>query len=328
MRFIKRETGNIVLFLLLIFTNLFIWVVYDLPAEPVLYIFIMGGTFFLFSEGYRGLRFYQDRSLLQKAKTAEGIDPAYLPKGGEALGEEYRELLVKQEERLHSLIARQEEQAADMKRYYGLWAHQIKTPIAGIQLLLQEEPVDVRAVGRELYKIEQYVDSTLWYQRFQEGGNDFLIKSYGTEKILKQVIKRNSTLLLRPDLKLELKLADYLIVTDKKWLGFILEQLLSNAAKYTKNGCIRIRVRDIEEAVDIEIEDTGIGIRPEDIPRIFDWGYTGWNGHENRKSTGIGLALSRQAADLLGHGLFIDSKPGEGTKATVRIYRPEVGFRD
>lgn len=328
MKFLKQEAGNLGLFLLLASVNSFIWIAYNLPMEPIVYILLSTGTFFVLVEGWRGYCFYHGKKLLERAMEAEGIDFESLPEKGIVLAKEYKKLLKRQEEQLRKLSDYQEEKALGMKRYYGLWTHQIKIPIAGIRLLLQEEKIDTKAVSRELYRIEQYVESTLSYQRLQAGNNDLLIKTYRTEDIIQQVMKRNSILLLRPDLKLEMELLDCPVLTDRKWLEFILEQLLSNAAKYTKDGRISIRVKDIEEAVDIIVEDTGIGICPEDLPRIFDWGYTGWNGHENKKSTGLGLALSRQAAQLLSHELFIDSQPGKGTKATVRIYRTKIDLAD
>ncbi|MFW5671993.1 MAG: sensor histidine kinase [Acetivibrio ethanolgignens] len=328
MNFIRQEAGNILIFLLLGAVNLFLWAAYDLPGEPVLYSLAADILFLVLFELFRAVGYCQGKRALEKALEADGLDISSLPGKEVALGEEYRRLVAKREEKLQGQLEKKEVQADGLKKYYGMWSHQIKTPIAGIRLLLSEEPVDVRAVKRELYRIEQYVESTLWFQRIQEGNNDLLLRTYSTEDILKQVIKRNSPLLLRSDLKLELKPYDYPILTDRKWMEFILEQLLSNAAKYTKAGTVRIRVKDIEEAVDILIEDTGIGIRQEDLPRIFEWGYTGWNGHENKKSTGIGLALCRQAAELLGHELVIDSELGKGTRATVRIYRPRVNLKE
>lgn len=328
MNFIRQEAGNILIFLLLGAVNLFLWAAYDLPGEPILYSLAADIVFLTLFELFRAVRYCRGKKALDRAWEAEGLDISSLPGKETALGEEYRQLVAKREERLRGQLEKKEIQEEELKKYYGMWSHQIKTPIAGIRLLLSEEPVDAQAVKRELYRIEQYVESTLWFQRIQKGNNDFLLRTYRTEDILKQVIVRNSPLLLRSDLKLDLKLEDYPVLTDRKWLEFILEQLLSNAAKYTKEGTIRIRVKDIEEAVDIRIEDTGIGIRQEDLPRIFEWGYTGWNGHENKKSTGIGLALCRQAAELLGHDLFIDSEPGKGTRATVRIYRSRVNLKE
>lgn len=328
MEFVKKDAGNFFLFFLLAGANGFIWLIYDLPLEPIVYILVLTGVFFALWEGYRCYRFYQAKKVLERAARAKGIDFSSLPAAVNPLGQQYRELLEKQEKKLQRLSARYESSIEDRKEYYSMWVHQIKTPIAGIRLLLSEEPVDKKAVTRELYRIEQYVDTTLWYQRFKEGNNDLLIKSYPADALLKEVIKRNSPVLLRKDLTLDLKLQAVALVTDRKWLEFILEQLLGNAAKYTKNGTICIRVKDMEDMTDVIIEDTGIGIPPEDIPRIFEWGYTGWNGHENKKSTGIGLALSKRAAQLLGHELFIDSEPGKGTRAVVRIFKPSINFKE
>lgn len=328
MEFIKRETGSFFIFFLLIGVNLFIWVIYGLPFEPLVYGLLLDTVFFALLEAYRGFHFYQTKKRLEKAAETDCIDFDSLPLKDEPLGNEYRQLLENQEKRFQRLAGEYESSMTDMKEYYSMWTHQIKTPIAGIKLLISEETVDKAAVKRELYRVEQYVDTTLWYQRFQKGNHDLLIKEYPLEELLKEVIKRNAPILLRQDLKLTLELKDCPALTDKKWLEFIVEQLLSNAVKYTKNGEIRISVRDFEERTEIVIKDTGIGIRPEDIPRIFEWGYTGWNGRENKKSTGIGLALSKRAADLLGHEIVIASELGKGTEAVVGISKEKVDLKE
>lgn len=210
----------------------------------------------------------------------------------------------------------------EINDYYTLWAHQIKTPIAAMGLLLQtqENQEDGFQLEEQLFKIEQYVEMVLQYIRTESTSTDYQFKKYELDKIMRQSVRKFSRLFIRKKIKLDYSsLAGY-VVTDEKWLSFVLDQLLSNALKYTKeDGFISI-YQDEHVCTTIVVEDNGIGISPQDLPRIFDKGYTGYNGRIDKKSTGVGLYLCKQVMNKLGHGLRIESVEGKGTKVFLDLY--------
>jgi signal transduction histidine kinase len=201
-----------------------------------------------------------------------------------------------------------------MTEYYTLWAHQIKTPIAAMRLLLQEEGPDPRALSEELFRIEQYVEMALCYLRLDGGVSDYVLREADLDEVIKQALRKYAPQFIRKKIRLNYEPVGARVLTDEKWLSFVVEQVLSNALKYTPGGEITIR---LEKPLTLAISDTGIGIAPEDLPRVFEKGYTGLNGRCDKRATGIGLYLCRRIMGKLGHGISIDSRPGEST--TVRL---------
>lgn len=249
---------------------------------------------------------------------------------------------------LNEMLHRQQE----LSEYYSMWVHQIKTPIAALKLLIDEEASLKEGVSQtilgtekkqqELFKIEQYVDMALQYMRLGSATNDFVIKETCLDDVIRNAIHKYARQFVYKKLHLTYEQTQLCAITDEKWLGFVIGQLLSNAIKYTKSGGIIIDVYNKEyEAEDnnaiwiekkdivpckeiiIAIEDTGIGISAEDLPRVCEMGYTGNNGHGCAAgvdgTTGIGLYLCRQILDKLGHKLRISSTKGVGTRIEIVI---------
>ena len=204
-----------------------------------------------------------------------------------------------------------------MDAYYTLWAHQIKTPIAAMRLLLQQraDPAD-QPLSQELFSIEQYVEMALQYQRLGSDATDYVIRRCGLDDIVRQAVHKYAPLFIRKKLALRYEPCTARVLTDEKWLQFVVEQVLSNALKYTKTGSITIREAPGPALV---IEDTGIGIAPEDLPRVFDCGFTGYNGRADKKATGLGLYLCRRVCRKLSHTIGISSEPGRGTTVTIGL---------
>ncbi len=213
--------------------------------------------------------------------------------------------------------------AADATRYYTLWSHQIKNPLAAMRLLLQEDALDRKALERELFKTEQYVDMALQYQRLGMSCHDLVFQEYALDAVVRQAVRRVTTLFIHKKIGIDIAPMDRRILTDEKWLVFVLEQLLTNAVKYTQEGMVSIYLAENEPAA-LVIEDTGIGIQPEDLSRVFEWGYTGYNGRLDKRSTGIGLSLCKQALTLLGNSIDITSVVGKGTKVTLDLSREKI----
>ena len=231
----------------------------------------------------------------------------------------YQDIIRVQEEEMRRIVSEYDEKKQDMADYYTMWIHQIKTPIAAMKLLLAEgDPA-----CRELFKVEQYAQMALGYARLESLSADLLFKTQDIYTVIKQAVKKYSILFIGSGLSFNLEEFSCQAVTDEKWISLVIEQLLSNALKYTTSGGIRIRGLDRDgketnaQAVYVVIEDDGIGIRKEDLPRIFERGFTGYNGRYDRKSTGIGLYLCRQIMERLGHTIRAESEIGVGTRVTL-----------
>ncbi len=211
----------------------------------------------------------------------------------------------------------------DMVDYYTMWVHQIKTPIASMHLILQkEDSEDSRRLRFELLRVEQYVEMVLCFLRLDSDFTDYVIKEYRIDDIIRPAVRKLAPQFIMKKLVLKYEQTDAVVLSDGKWLGFVVEQILSNAIKYTASGSISIKC-DSDRLV---ISDTGIGIAAEDLPRIFDKGYTGFNGRADRKASGIGLYLCRRICDNLGHSIRAESVQGKGTAITIGLdrYKLEV----
>lgn len=218
-------------------------------------------------------------------------------------------------------------QRGEMSDYYMMWAHQIKTPIAAMKLLLNGREDGFRLM-EELFKIEQYVEMVLHYLRLESIASDMVLKECDLQTLVKQTVKKYSILFINSGLTLSLEEFDVKVLTDEKWLGFVLEQIISNSIKYTRKGTVSIYMESDEPST-LVIEDTGIGIRQEDILRIFERGFTGYNGRMDKKSTGIGLYLCKQILNQLSHGITVSSKEGKGTRFMLDLSRDnDVKNRD
>lgn len=225
--------------------------------------------------------------------------------------QDYQEMVAALGRRCNELSTAFQAERQDSLDYYTTWAHQIKTPIAVMQMILKAEDTEEhQELSAELFRIEQYVEMVLSYIRLGSETNDFVFQKHALDDLIRQSIRKYAPQFIRKKLRLIYEPAEATVLTDEKWLCFILEQLLSNAVKYTYHGSVTISVSP--EKV-LTIRDTGIGIAPEDLPRIFEKGFTGYNGRADKKSTGLGLYLSKQAADKLSIRISAVSKPGKGT---------------
>lgn len=222
------------------------------------------------------------------------------------------------EDKIAKLSAEFSSQQKEMQDFYTVWVHQIKTPIAVLKLELDKankSELNHAALQEELFRIEQYTDMVLSYQRLGSSSNDLLIQEYSLDELIREVIRKYASQFIYKKLKLEYDGCTEKIVIDKKWFCCILEQLVSNAIKYTQSGAISITLQKGK----LSVSDTGIGIAPEDLPRIFEKGYTGTNGRLNEKSSGLGLYLCSKAADLLEVPITAQSTPGKGSTFYLNI---------
>lgn len=255
--------------------------------------------------------------LLEAGRNIEGM-AGMLPIASGLIEKEYQKSIEALSMEWRGLQSRTALKETDMTEYYLMWAHQIKTPIAAMKLLLQEDGSFV--LREELFKIEQYVEMVLHYLRLESISADMILKEYELPDLIKQALKKYSILFINNKIHLKLEEFTCIVITDEKWLSVMIEQILSNAIKYTRQGEIAVYM-DKDSPKTLIVEDSGIGIRAEDLPRIFEKGFTGYNGRMDKKSTGIGLYLCKQIANRLSHRISVVSEPDKGTKVSINLYR-------
>lgn len=270
-----------------------------------------------------GIRFMRHRRML-RALSAELYHTAReLPEPGNALEADYIRLLHDLGRGYDALKKQLSAARNDSLEYYTLWVHQIKTPIAALRLVLSAMDGESAGVIRqELFKIEQYADLALRYVKLTDVSSDLIIETCDLSRIVHESVKKFGVLFVYQKLSVDIAPIRHAVTSDKRWLGFIIEQILSNALKYTPAGGIRICM----EGRALVIQDSGIGIRPEDLPRIFTKGYTGYNGRLDNRASGIGLYLAKKAADALSMTIHITSQVGVGTKVSLLFPNPDTNI--
>lgn len=269
------------------------------------------------------VRFRRRCGILDKLREEITITCDSLPEPSDSIGEGYTELVRILFRSRAELQAQYNANAADMTDYYTMWAHQIKTPIASMRLALAEQDSpESRELSGELQRISQYVDMVMCYVRLESGG-DYVFRECSLDGIIRSAVRGFSGQFIRKRLALNYTPVEYTVLTDEKWLLFVVEQVLSNAVKYTKSGGVTISLENDA----LMISDTGIGIAPEDLPRIFEKGYTGCNGRADMKASGIGLYLCRRICRALGHTISAESS-GSGTTVSIGLGRNRVDLRE
>lgn len=293
---------------------------YGIPLEVVVYTLILCGVFLLTAFFYGCRRYTEKKQTLEQMLDDDFLEEKRFPEPLDETERLYQEII----KNFNALRMRAEgekmrfyEQLTD---YYTMWAHQIKTPISAMRLLLQEEKEGNKAELSELFKIEQYVEMVLGYLRTEDISADMSFQEYELDSLIKEQIHKYARIFVGKKLFLHYEGVQERVLTDGKWLGFVIGQIFSNALKYTRQGGISVYMCP-DRAHTLVIEDTGMGIRPEDLPRVFEKGFTGHNGREDNRSTGIGLYLCVKIMKKLRHEISIESFPGKGTKVYLFLGR-------
>ena len=310
-QYLRSKAVPILLFMLFAGIMAFSFSLYHLPVKAVLYPAVLCallGLAVLVIGFLRTLHMHKLISGLREIDTE-------LPEVRDVEAADYREIVRLLREQNREIHTGAETEMRAMMDYYTLWAHQIKTPIASMRLRLQEEDTpQARTLLADLGRIERYVSMVLTYLRLEGSSTDYVIRETDLDSILRPVFKQFAGEFIIRKLKLDYTPVNKRVLTDEKWLSFVVEQLLSNALKYTPAGTVSVC---LEEPAVLCIRDTGIGITPEDLPRVFERSYTGLTGRADKRASGLGLSLCKQVCDKLGHGLSIESEPDKGT--TVRV---------
>lgn len=311
--------------------------VYAAVLDAILLLVTVLVGFFRYSSKVKALSNALKRPVEEQAQLPEATDDVEML---------YQRLLENQS------IARSESESSaairqsQMRDYYSMWVHQIKTPISAMKLLLEVEREELGQLmcddeqsqyllsdnmdsfEDELFRIEEYVGMALQYQRVSSTENDFVLEKVSVDGVIRDTIKKYAKIMIRRHIGINYSGTGQEVYTDGKWLAFMLEQILSNAIKYTPQGVVTIETAEEKDRFFVTIKDTGIGIKAEDLPRVFEKGYTGYNGHADKKATGIGLYLCRQMADKLGHTIRMESEIGKGTKVWIGFDLDYADTRD
>ena len=322
--YLKKNIKVYILFVVFIAIFFIMFYLYNLPLEALIYT----GSFCFFAaliasfldfvnyrESYKKLKFLEKNILNE-------LDA--LPKSLDIRIDYYHKIIEKLYEDLEKLTQENRKKNTDMVDYYSMWVHQIKTPIAAMNFLLDNEEVDQKILQQELFKIERYVEMVLTYIRLDSISSDYVITKINLDEVVKDSVKKYATIFINKKIKLNYVSHETMVISDKKWLSFAFEQILGNSVKYTSAGG-EITIETCENK--LIIEDNGMGIKEEDLPRIFEKGFTGFNGRYEKKSSGLGLYLCKKTLDKLGHHIEISSKVGEGTRIEI-IFPKEDTLRD
>lgn len=314
--------------------------------QDLLYAAVLDAILLLITVLVGFFRYSSKVKVLSNALKRPVEEQAQLPEATDDVEMLYQRLLENQS------IARSESESSaairqsQMRDYYSMWVHQIKTPISAMKLLLEVEREELGQLicddeqsqyllsdnmdsfEDELFRIEEYVSMALQYQRVSSTENDFVLEKVSVDGVIRDAIKKYAKIMIRRHIGINYSGTGQEVYTDGKWLAFMLEQILSNAIKYTPQGFVTIETAEEKDRFFITIKDTGIGIKAEDLPRVFEKGYTGYNGHADKKATGIGLYLCRQMADKLGHTIRMESEIGKGTKVWIGFDLDYADTRD
>ena len=319
--YLKKNIKVYILFVVFIAIFFIMFYLYNLPLEALIYtgsfcflasVIASFSDFVNYRESYKKLKFLEKNIL---------NDLEDLPKSLDIRIDYYHKIIEKLYEELEKLTQENRQKNTDMVDYYSMWVHQIKTPIAAMNFLLDNEEVDRKILQQELFKIERYVEMVLTYIRLDSISSDYVITKINLDEVVKESVKKYATIFINKKIKLNYVSHETMVISDKKWLSFAFEQILGNSVKYTSTSG-EIKIETCENK--LVIEDNGMGIKEEDLPRIFEKGFTGFNGRYEKKSSGLGLYLCKKTLDKLGNHIEISSKVGEGTRIEITFPKEDT----
>lgn len=314
--YVKNRVRPFMMYILFIFVFLSVFYIYQLPIVIVLYASLIWLVLVGFLIGFDFYNYYKKHLQLMDVKKNIAMTLEQLPEPRSLEEEDYQELIHILSRDKVDLISKADQRYTDLLMYYTLWTHQIKTPLSVIDFLIQSGEEGIHDdVELQILEVEKYVDMALQYLRIDSMSSDLKLESYEIQKIINRAVTSYSKFFIYQGIGLELRESNLKVVTDEKWLLFVIKQLLSNAIKYTEQGTITI----YSTGPILTIQDTGMGIYQEDIPRLFERGFTGYSGRFQEKSTGLGLYLCKKILNNLGHTITISSTVAVGTKVQIDL---------
>ena len=288
---------------------------YHAPREMAVYTSLMLGTGAALAFAVGLYRYRAVHNVLQVLLRQSAVSLEEMPAPRGLLDRDWQALVRAVDAARRDAVERSETARRDAQEYYTLWAHQVKTPLAAMQLLAQEEEFPAQGLFlSELFQTQQYVDMVMSYQRMASMTKDLCAQKVDVDAAVQAAVRRVQPLFAgKQQVKLEVQATGIQVISDTKWQGLVIEQLLTNAVKYTRRGFVKVYA----QAGALVVEDSGIGISPDELPRVFERGFTGLNGRGQRHSSGLGLYLCRQITQKLGHVLRLESEQGKGTRAVL-----------
>lgn len=312
-QYVKDNLKHLLFYTIVVIILFTVSGLYQEMRQPFLYAILLIGVigFFFVILDYRHYR--QRIQFLNKLTETPENAADNLPLTGNNEELAYQDLIQALNRSYQQYVTAEEEKYTDRSDYFAMWAHQIKTPIAALHLLLDDQ--DCPEEKEQPFRIEEYVSMVMHYLKADDISTDFVLKDYALDPILEEAIRHYSSQFIQKKLKLNYTPSHLMICTDEKWFLFVVEQILSNSLKYTRQGSISISV----QKESLIIEDTGIGVEAADLPRMFEKGYTGYNGRLDKKSTGLGLYLCRKVLDKMGNPIRMESEIGVGTRMIIGL---------
>lgn len=313
--YLKKTSTVYLLYLFFMLTNFLILLLCQVLQDLMIYILIVDLVIVLIYFIIDYTKYKNHHRYLQFTRR-QGL---HFPKIRYLEEKTYQEYIQRLQNTMNDLKKENQIKYNEMMDYYTKWVHQIKTPIAGLKLVIQNDYQDERMLV-ELLKIEQYVNMALQYIRLDHIHHDLSFQKISLDYLVSQEIKKQSLFFFEKDIKVDYQIKDIQILTDEKWSAFVIEQILSNALKYTQQGSIKF-YNDHEK---LYIQDSGIGIKESDLPRVFERGFTGFQGRNDKKASGLGLYLCKNIFDKLGHLISIESTIGKGTTVCLDFTKKEI----
>ena len=295
--------------------------IFMLLISSVLFIVTFIITFIRKNKYIKGINNILD-NLKEKYLISEVMDK---PKREENLA--YYRILARSNKSMLENVNRVKEIQKDYKEYIESWVHEIKIPITSAKLLCENNKSEITdKIEDEVEEINNFVEQVLFYARLDNVSNDFLIRKVDLAEVVSKVISRNKKIMIQNNMRVELKNIDVLAYTDEKWLEFILNQIMINSIKYKKekDAVVYIEVAEQKDNVILQVKDNGIGIKKSELDRIFDKGFTGTNGRNSKRSTGIGLYLCKRLSKELGMDITAQSVENEYTTIKLIIPKKEL----
>lgn len=322
--YLKDRAVYLFLIVLMIVVVMFFLMMFRVSSAliwAILLVMLLFGTLLIGGDYYQKQSFYNDfisklEQLDKKCLITELIKhPDFLE------GKILCEALYEIDKSMYEEIDLYQNSLKDFKEYIELWIHEIKLPISSTKLMIHNHENNERKLKDQVSRIENYVEQVLYYVRQDSSEKDYLIKSCNLGDLVRKVVKRNQDSLLYQQIKIEIMDVDENVLSDSKWLEFIINQIVSNSIKYHRQDNRKITFKVVKDNnIALEIIDNGIGIKANDLNRVFEKSFTGQNGRIVSSSTGMGLYIVKRLCDKLGHQIMIESKYGEFTKVTLSFY--------
>lgn len=283
-------------------------------------IIVILSVFQLLTEYLKKRKFYNEMYNI-----LEGLDQKYLLtemklKPNFAEGEILMDVMYEVDRSMKERLNEIEQSYVEFKEYLEMWIHQIKIPISAIKLMNYNGNIDVAKQLVQINRMNDYVEQILYYARADAPEKDYILKKCNLEGIINNVLLQQKELLLGSRIKIQKNNTDKDVVTDVKWITFMLGQIINNSVKYmdkNKESYISFEVEEAKYKTILTIKDNGIGIAIKDVPRVFERSFTGENGRKNNVSTGMGLYICKRLCDKLGHEIDISSVDGEETSVSI-----------